>query len=175
MVVALLKLSRWFPLSKLGIIYLAPNIHSLTRRRLVGHNCKRKRRFWLRRYLLSRLPQIPPCLKHYCVITNADRCWYTSPICVYFSSESRSVCVPSLFRFLCSCLSLSLSFRMGIFVVAVVGVHDEVMLAESVKKEQKNKRKTQKLGWLWEPDRSCERKAGDRRRGSLPGFASVFR
>lgn len=30
----------------------------------------------------------------------------------------------------------------------VVGVHDEVMFAESVKKEQKNKRKTQKLGWL---------------------------
>lgn len=57
-----------------------------------------------------------------------------------------------LSRFLCSCLSLSLSFRMGIFVVVVVvvmvGVHDEVMLAESVKKEQKNKRKTQKLGWL---------------------------
>lgn len=74
MVITLLKLIRWFPLSKLEIIYLPPNIHSLTRRRLVGHNCKRKRRFWLRRYLLSRLPQIPPYLKDYCVIANDDRC-----------------------------------------------------------------------------------------------------
>lgn len=36
-----------------------------------------------------------------------------------------------------------------LLVVMMVGVHDEVMFAaESVKKEQKNKRKTQKLGWL---------------------------
>lgn len=33
-------------------------------RLLVGRNCKRKRRFWLRRYLLSRLPKIPSSLCH---------------------------------------------------------------------------------------------------------------
>lgn len=172
MVVTLLKLSRWFPLSKLEIIYLPPNI-SLTRWRLVGHNCKRKRRFWLRRYLLSRLPQIPPYLKDYCVIANGDRCWYTR---VLFVSILALILGLSVFPF-----SLLASFALvspcpSLFCLMLWwGCMTRLCLQRVSKKNKKNKRKTQKLGWLWEPDRSCERKAGDRRRESLPGFASVFR
>lgn len=147
--------------------------NSLTR--LVGHNCKRKRRFWLRRYLLSRLPKIPPCLKGYCVIART----------VIAADMPNRTCVYFLLWFLVCLCSLPLSwFALEVspcpslcewgfffFSVVVVGVHYDDMFAESIKKEQKNKRKTQKLGWLWEPDRSCERKAGDRHRGISSGFS----
>lgn len=83
-------------------------------------------------------------------MANVDRFLFVSILALRFS-----VCLCSL------SLSCSLSpcpvplipnedcFLVVVVVVMMVGVHDEVMFAaESVKKEQKNKRKTQKLGWL---------------------------
>lgn len=54
-------------------------------------------------------------------------------------------------------------------VVVVVGVHDEIIFAECQKRTE-NKRKTQKLGWLREPDRSVKGNAPGIGffRGSLP-------
>lgn len=89
-----------------------------------------------------------------------------------------SVCVPFLssFALVSPCPSLPSRHFVVVVVLVVVGVHDEIIFAESVKKEQKNKRKTQKLGWLREPDRRGKRNApGIGIEGSLPGFASVFR
>lgn len=97
-----------------------------------------------------------------------------NPTCVCFSSDSRSVCVSSLssFALVSPCPSL---FEWGFFFCCCGGGAWRNFVCREYQKRTKNKRKTQKLGWLWEPDRSCERKAGDRRRGSLPGLASVFR
>lgn len=169
--VVLLNRSRWFPLSKLEMIYLPPNMQLTHKTRWA--QLQKKTEILVAKVFVVKVTENSAVsqrlLRH---SSNGDWCWYAeSNVYLFFALNLGLSVFPLSLRLLLKSLPVPLFANGDFFPVVVVGVYDDDMFAESIKKEQKNKRKTQKLGWLWVPDRSCERKAEDRHRGFSSGFS----
>lgn len=143
-----LKLGRSFPLSKLEIIYLPPNIHSLTHKTTTCRVQLQKKT----KVLVAKISVVKVTAnsaKSQALLRHSKR-WSLLIYQILFVSFFL-VCLCSLSLFLCFCRYLSFSSEWAFCCCcsrSCGGGAWRSYICRVSKKEQKNKRKTQKLGWL---------------------------
>lgn len=142
--------------------------------RLVGHNCKRKRRFWLRRYLLSRLPLIPSSLLNHtrCLLRRSELadCWSRFVLCLSLLLSPCVFCYLSLFLS-CSYLSDSSSLFSGGGMFVIVCVRLRIRGSRWVVKIREKQKKNTETRLVMRAGPELGKKSAGvlRREGSLPG------